>query len=107
MTDAATLAALAHDHRRAGEAILAALAPGERLIAHSMLLRSPGLEEPPPSGGDVLNTLNPFAGFTRAAREKGTGWAVFATALGIPQEDYSPSTLIGKEQLARKYGHIF
>ncbi|KUL28846.1 hypothetical protein [Actinoplanes awajinensis] len=107
MTDAANMAALTDDHRRAGQAIRAMLRPGERLLTHSLLLRSPGLEEPPPTSGDVLNTLNPFAGFTKAAREKGGGWAVFATALGIPQQDYDPSTLIGKAQLARRYGHIF
>jgi hypothetical protein len=99
--------AMDDDHRRAGEAIRAALRPGERLLTHSPLLRSPGLEEPPPTTADALNTFNPFAGFSRAAREKGTGWAVFATALGVPQEDYSPSELMAKDKVARRFGHIF
>ncbi|TWG23634.1 hypothetical protein FHX34_102183 [Actinoplanes teichomyceticus] len=95
------------DHGPAGEAIRAALRPGERLREHSHLLRSPGLEQAPPGSAAMLNAFNPFAGFGRAARDEGVGKAVLGTAFGLTQQEYSPSELMAKDRLLRTYGQTF
>ncbi|MBB4743399.1 hypothetical protein BJY16_006858 [Actinoplanes octamycinicus] len=95
------------DHRRAGDAIRAALRPGERLREHSRILRSPGLDEAPPTAGDRLSAMNPFAGFGQVARADGLGYALLSVALGEPPDDSRGQRAIEKDRALRKYGRTF
>ncbi|MEV6349429.1 hypothetical protein [Actinoplanes sp. NPDC051851] len=107
MTDEARLAERDHDHRWAGEVIRAALRPGERLLEHSLLLRSPGVEEPPPTAGEVLNAFNPFAGFTETARSDGVGLALLQTAFGLTPSRYDMASIMANDKIAARYGYVF
>ncbi|BCJ39471.1 hypothetical protein GCM10010168_62810 [Actinoplanes ianthinogenes] len=95
------------DHRRTGEAIRAALRPGERLREHSRILRSPGLEEAPPSAADRLSLYHPFAGFGKAAQEDGLGLALLSVAVGEQPDDTRGQEAIAKDRALRKYGRTF